>query len=264
MKWNTILCITGLAFMMVQCEDGPEEKSWTLVWQDEFDGAEGESPDPSKWGFDIGTDWGNQQLEFDTDRPENASLDGEGNLRIVSRRESFGGRAFTSARMTTQGKFSQTYGRFEARMQMPLGQGLWPAFWLLGENIDEVSWPQCGEIDIMEYRGQEPQIVHGSLHGPGNFAGQALTQSFTLPNDRFDVGFHLFAVEWDENGISYFVDDRLYYQIKPEDTGEWVFNAPFFIIVNVAVGGNYVGPPNESTAFPQTMLVDYVRVYREE
>ncbi|MDO8971752.1 MAG: glycoside hydrolase family 16 protein, partial [Saprospiraceae bacterium] len=223
----------------------------------------------TKWTYDIGIGpgndgWGNQELEYYTDRTENAALDGAGNLAITARSESFGGRSFTSARLKTKGIFAQTYGRFEARIKMPWGPGIWPAFWMLGDNIDEVAWPQCGEIDIMEYRGQEPNLVHGSLHGPGYSGGAAITKSFGFTNDRFDVDFHVFAVEWGENYIDYFVDDTLYLRIKPEDVpGEWVYNQPFFIILNVAVGGNYVGFPTPQTPFPQTMLVDYVKVYKE-
>ncbi len=245
-------------------ENQVEQRSWQMVWQDEFDGPAGQAPDGSKWTYDIGTDWGNAQLEYDTDRPENVSLDGSGNLAIVARRESFAGSAFTSARITTEGLFDQTYGRFEARIQMPWGPGMWPAFWLLGSNITSVGWPQCGEIDVMEYRGQQPQLIHGSVHGPGYSGGAAITKSFGLTESRFDVGFHVFAVEWGEGYIDYFVDDTPYQRIEPDDvTGEWVYDHPFYIILNLAVGGNYVGFPTEQTEFPQTMLVDYVRVFRE-
>ncbi|MEM6800975.1 MAG: glycoside hydrolase family 16 protein [Bacteroidota bacterium] len=255
-----------VSWTFVSCEEESliKERDWQLVWEDNFDGAAGQSPDSTKWTYDIGTDWGNQQLEFDTDRPENVSTDGNGNLAIISRRESFAGSAFTSARITTQGLFEQAYGRFEARIKMPWGPGIWPAFWLLGADIDVVGWPLCGEIDIMEYRGQEPNIIHGSVHGPGYSGGAAVTKSFAFPDDRFDKDFHIFAIEWGENFIHYFVDDNLYLELTPEDLpGNWVYDHPFYIILNVAVGGNYVGFPTEDTPFPQTMLVDYVRVYKE-
>jgi beta-glucanase (GH16 family) len=241
---------------------GPEEVG--LLWQDEFDGPAGQLPDPTKWAFDIGTDWGNAQLEFDTDRAVNVSLDGEGNLAIVAREESYQGSAYTSGRIKTQGKFARARGRFEARIRLPVGQGVWPAFWLLGNNFESVGWPECGEIDIMEYRGQEPNIVHGSLHGPGYSGGGAITSRFVLPGAGFDKGFHTFAIEWGEEGISWFVDGLVYQRRTPSDLpsgGRWVFDRPFFIILNVAVGGNYVGAPDASTQFPQTMLVDWVRVY---
>ncbi len=276
MKYQNIRALTqyllmGAVFMAMilsfpGCTGGDEipERSWQLVWQDEFDGPQGQSPDPTKWNFDIGTGWGNEQLEFDTDRPENVSLDGEGNLAIIAKEENYSGAAYTSARITTAGLFEQAYGRYEARIKMPYGPGLWPAFWLLGANIDEVSWPQCGEIDVMEYRGQEPSIIHGSVHGPEYSAGAAVTKSFSLLNDRFDVDFHLFAIEWGEDYIDYYVDDQLYFRVTPDDLpGEWVYDHTFYIILNVAVGGNYVGFPTQDTKFPQTMLVDYVRVYSE-
>ncbi|MFK7935419.1 MAG: family 16 glycosylhydrolase, partial [Saprospiraceae bacterium] len=194
----------------------------------------------------------------------NVSLDGDGNLAIIARRESFAGSAFTSGRIKTQGLFEQAYGRFEARIKMPWGPGIWPAFWLLGGNIDEVSWPQCGEIDIMEYRGQETNLVHGSLHGPGYSSGNAVTKSFGFENARFDNNFHIFAVNWTEDYIDFFVDDNLYQRLEPSDVdGEWVYDHPSFIILNLAVGGDYVGFPTDQTDFPQTMLVDYVRVYQE-
>jgi beta-glucanase (GH16 family) len=158
----------------------------------------------------------------------------------------------------------QAYGRFEARIRVPYGQGIWPAFWLLGANSDEVVWPQCGEIDIMEFRGQDPTTIHGSVHGPGYSGGNPITKSYTLENDRFDTGFHVFGIEWTPDHINYYVDDVLYNQITPADvTGEWVFDHPFYIIINLAVGGSFAGSPNEETVFPQTMLVDYVRVYKQ-
>lgn len=254
----------AVAFLMSGCDQQNtlEERTWQLVWEDNFDGAAGVSPDSSKWVYDIGTDWGNAQLEYDTDRPENVSMDGEGNLAIISRKESFAGSAFTSARITTAGKFDHTFGRYEARIKMPWGPGIWPAFWLLGSDISSVGWPQCGEIDVMEYRGQEPNIIHGSIHGPGYSGGNAVTKSFGFEADRFDNDFHIFAIEWGEDFIDFFVDDNLYQRIEPEDApGDWVYDHDFHIILNVAVGGNYVGFPTDDTNFPQTMLVDYVRVY---
>ncbi len=265
-----LLIIAGL-FTCWGCEDDNDiiKKDWQLVWEDDFDGPAGQSPDAASWNYDIGIGpgndgWGNQELQYYTDRPENVALDGNGNLAIVARSESFGGRGFTSARINTRGLFEQTYGRFEARIKMPWGPGIWPAFWMLGGNIGEVGWPQCGEIDIMEYRGQEPNLIHGSVHGPGYSGGAAITKSFGFANDRFDKDFHVFAVEWGEDYIDYFVDDNLYQRITPDKvTGEWVFDGPFFIILNVAVGGNYVGFPTPQTPFPQTMLVDWVKVYRQ-
>lgn len=240
-----------------------EERSWQLVWEDNFEGAAGQLVNPSNWSYDIGTDWGNAQLEYDTDRAKNVSLDGSGNLAIVAFREGFSGSGFTSGRINTKGKFEHQYGRIEARMKLPYGPGIWPAFWLLGSNIDDVGWPQCGEIDIMELRGQQPNIIHGSVHGPGYSAGEAITASFGFADGRFDTNFHILAVEWFDDKIDFFVDDILYQRITPDDVpGLWVFDQPYYIILNLAVGGNYVGFPTDDTPFPQTMLVDYVRVYR--
>ena len=256
------LCALSLLLLsLTACSTEPQPQ-WSLVWQDEFTGPAGTLPSSASWRFDIGTDWGNAQLEFDTDRPENASLDGNGNLAIVARAEPFQGRAYTSARITTEGKHEFRYGRIVARIKLPVGQGIWPAFWLLGANHRTIGWPQSGEIDVMEYRGQEPRIVHGSLHGPGYSAGNALTRRFELQQARFDDDFHEFRVDWDADRIDFFVDDRPYYTVRRGDQpGLWVFDHPFYIILNLAVGGTFVGPPNAQTRFPQTMLVDWVRVY---
>ncbi|MBX2871017.1 MAG: glycoside hydrolase family 16 protein [Saprospiraceae bacterium] len=256
-----------VTFAFSSCEEDDKalaDRNYQLIWQDEFEGPAGQLPDAANWNFDVGTGWGNSQLEYDTDRAENASTDGNGNLAIVARRESFAGSAFTSARITTLGKFDRTYGRFEARIKMPWGPGIWPAFWLLGSNCDQEEWPLCGEIDVMEYRGQEPNIIHGSVHGPGYSAGDAITKSFAFEKARFDTDFHLFAIEWGEEFINYYVDENLYFSITPADVpGEWVYDHPFHVILNLAVGGDYVGFPTTQTPFPQTMLVDYVRVYQE-
>lgn len=264
------LFLLALTILFSSCKDDDNaivQRNWQLVWEDDFNGNAGQSPDATKWVYDIGTGnggWGNQELQYYTDQPANISMDGTGNLAITARSESFGGSGFTSARIKTQGLFDQAYGRFEARLKMPWGPGIWPAFWMLGSNINEVPWPQCGEIDIMEYRGQQPTIIHGSVHGPGYSGGNAVTKSFGLEKDRFDADFHVFAIEWGVDYIDYYVDDRLYQRITPDDvTGEWVYDHPFFIILNVAVGGNFVGFPTPQTPFPQTMLVDYVKVYKE-
>jgi beta-glucanase (GH16 family) len=243
-----------------------DKKNWTLVWADEFNGDLGTSPDSTKWTYDIGrgdNGWGNQELQSYTKRPSNVSMNGKGELEITARRESFGGADFTSSRIKTQGLFSQTYGRYEARLKTPFGPGIWPAFWMLGANIKDVPWPKCGEIDIMELRGQEPNIIHGSIHGPGYSGGAAITKGYGLQNNRFDNEFHVFAVEWEENKIDFYVDDYLYHRIEKSSVpGEWVYNNPFFLIFNIAVGGNYVGFPTASTPFPQKMIIDYVRVYK--
>jgi beta-glucanase (GH16 family) len=244
-----------------------ETHNWKLVWQDEFEGAKGTLPDPAKWVFDIGTGtngWGNAELEYYTNKASNAALDGDGHLVITARKESYSGSSYTSARINTKGLFEQKNGRFEARIKMPRGAGLWPAFWMLGSNYATAGWPQCGEIDIMEYRGQEPSIVHGTVHGPGYSGGNGITKSFSYSNDRFDTDYHVFAVEWTENNIGFYVDGTLYNTVTPAKvTGQWVYDHSFYIILNLAIGGNYVGNPTSDTSFPQSMLVDYVRVYQE-
>jgi beta-glucanase (GH16 family) len=238
-----------------------------LTMSDEF--STPGAPDPTIWSYDIGNGaeqgipgWGNNELQYYTDRSENVVVE-DGVLKITARQEDFSGSSFTSARILTKGKFQQKYGRFEARIQLPWGQGLWPAFWMLGDdNNGSEIWPQIGEIDIMENRGSEPTLINGTVHGPGYSGGESITKAFELENDRFDTGFHVFGIEWAENYVNFYVDDKLYNQITPDDVpGEWVFNDEFYIILNVAVGGNYGGPPNSQTVFPQEMLVDYVRVY---
>lgn len=247
----------------------PSQGTWALVWSDEFDGANGSSPDSTKWNFDVGGGgWGNNELESYTSRLENAHLE-NGNLVITAVKESYTGsdgiaRSYTSARLKTQGKFSQKYGKFEARIKIPAGQGVWPAFWLLGDNASSSPWPACGEIDIMENVGKEPSIVHGSMHGPGYSGGSALTASYSLPGgQRFSDGYHTFTAEWEPDVVRFYVDGQLYETRTPSDIGSsaWVFDHPFFLLVNLAVGGNWPGSPDQSSVFPQSMLVDYVRVY---
>ncbi len=239
-----------------------------LIWQDEFD-TDG-PVDPDRWTFDLGTGeaiglpgWGNNELQYYTDRPENVRVE-DGMLHITARQETIENSSYTSARILTRGLFETTFGRFEASIKLPFGQGIWPAFWLLGDDSGgTVIWPQIGEIDIMEYRGQEPRVIHGSVHGPGYSAGAAITARYTLPQGRFDTDFYIFAIEWKPNSIKFFVNDIMYNEITPDDvTGEWVFNDnTFHIILNVAVGGTFVGPVSPQTPFPQTMQVEYVRVY---
>lgn len=242
-----------------------DQRNWKLVWSDDFNGEAGSKPDETKWTYDLGTGdggWGNQELQSYTNLTQNVSLDGEGNLVITAIRDD---NTFSSARIKTEGLFAQKYGRFEARLITPYGPGLWPAFWMLGEKIRTVGWPQCGEIDIMELRGQQPNEMQGTIHGPGYSGGNPITKSYTLLNDRFDKAYHVYAIEWDEKKIDFFVDDYLFQRIERADVpGEWVYDQSFFIILNVAVGGNYVGFPVAETPFPQRMTIDYVKVYQEE
>lgn len=239
------------------------ERSWELVWSDDFNGAAGSAPDNTKWTFDIGGGgWGNNELQTYTSNANNIKVDGSGKLVITAISSPSG---FTSARIKTKGLFTQAYGRFEARIKTPTGPGIWPAFWMLGSNIDTKPWPQCGEIDIMEQRGQQPSITHGTVHGPGYSGGNSIGKAYALANGRFDTEYHIYAVEWGEDYIDFFVDNFLYKRITPENvTGEWVYNQPFFLLLNVAVGGNFVGFPTSGTPFPQSMYVDYVKVYKQK
>ena len=246
----------------------PKSSHWILVWSDEFNGS---TVDPDKWVFDIGGEkWGNNELEYYTDSPKNVSVH-DGNLVITARKESHKGPDgktwnYTSARLKTLGKFAQAYGRFESRIKIPAGQGIWPAFWMLGEDIEKVDWPNCGEIDIMENIGKEPSTVHGTIHGPGYSGAGGIGSAYSLPNGRkFTDGFHVFAVEWEADTIRFFVDDVLYAtrtRTELPTEKKWVYDHPFFGILNLAVGGDWPGNPDASTVFPQRMLVDYVRVYR--
>jgi beta-glucanase (GH16 family) len=211
-----------------------------------------------------GDGWGNDQLEHNTDRTDNARLDGEGHLQIVARREAFEGNDYTSARLTTNGTFTQGYGRFEARVRLPKGQGLWPAFWMLGDDFGDVGWPGCGEIDILEMRGEDPGAVLGTLHGPGYSGGSAVGDTYVLGDDAFAEDFHTFRVDVDEGLITWWVDDVVYQRRTAADLPDgtaWVFDHPTFLILNLAVGGHFVQPPTDATPFPATMLVDHVRVY---
>jgi beta-glucanase (GH16 family) len=234
---------------------------WTLTWSDEFDGDAGKQADSTKWKYTNAPSNVNNELEYYSNRPENSALDGMGHLLITSRKEAFNGRNYTSAKMTTQGLFSQKYGRLETRVQLPAGKGLWPAFWALGNN--NVGWPACGEIDIMETIGSELTINRGSLHGPGYSGDAALTAQFHLMGGSdLSQDFHTYAVEWAENVVRFYVDDMLYETRTPQDIPgkQWVYNHDFYLLYNVAVGGQFPGNPDDSI-FPQTMTIDYVRVY---
>ncbi len=249
----------------------PPRPGWELTWRDEFSQRDGSAADPSRWKFATGGNgWGNQELEYYTSRPQNARIRHD-NLEIVARKEGYTGadgvkRDYTSARLITSGKFEQAYGRFEARIKIPFGQGVWPAFWLLGADDGQVGWPGCGEIDIMENIGREPAVVHGTIHGPGYSGGKGIGAPYSLTSGRFADDFHVYAVEWEPDQIRFYVDDHLYSTRKPSDLPagtKWVHDHPFYILLNFAIGGSWPGNPDASTKFPQTMLVDYVRVYRK-
>ena len=245
--------------------DPPE--GMELVWNDEF---EGDSIDPSNWTYDIGGwGWGNGEAQYYTDRDENARLR-NGLLVIEARFERFEDSYYTSARLLTQGLREFQYGRIEARIKPPTGVGTWPAFWMLGADFErdpedpiQANWPDVGEIDIMEYVGREPDLVLGTLHGPGYAGAGGLTK---WNRQDYNIGdeFHTFAIDWDETGIRWLYDGEVFYDVKPEAVGdrEWVFDHPFFIILNLALGGTLGGTIALDTEFPQYMYVDYVRVYQ--
>lgn len=235
------------------------DSTWKLVWGENFDGASGTAADASNWAYDSGPNWYNGELQDYTTGTTNATLDGNGNLVIEARKEVREGKQYTSARLKTEGKKTFTRGRFEGRMKLPYGQGMWPAFWMLGGN----SWPDTGEIDIMENLGREPAIAHGTIHGPGYSGAAGPTALYTLPGDsKFSDDFHLFAIEWDTNAIRWYVDDSLYSTKTSADINgkTWVYDHPFFIILNLAVGGDWPGNPDATTVFPQKFVIDYVRV----
>lgn len=274
-EWRTLSIIKGFLLSTLfittfgcAVDDTQTVTNFTqLTMQDEFD-TDG-APNSNIWGYDIGNGpnedgWGNQELQYYTDRPENVTIN-NGVMIITAREESFQGSEYTSARLLTKDKFSQTYGRFEARIRVPYGQGMWPAFWMLGvQDSPSEIWPFIGEIDIMEMRGQDPTKLIGSVHGPGYSGGEAISKEYVFQNDRLDTGFHIYGIEWGPDYVNHYVDDVLYNQITPEDLpegAEWVFDNDFYILINLAVGGTFVGSPNAETVFPQTMLVDYVRVY---
>ena len=249
-----------------------EVNNATLVWSDEFNGPTGSKPDATKWDVVVNdSGYGNRELEYYTDRPANVQQK-DGHLVITARKEDFTGpdgqsRMYTSARIESRGRFNVQYGRIEARIQLPKGgQGLWPAFWLLGNDYNSTGWPKCGEIDIMENVGFEPSTVHGSLHGPGYSGANPLSGIYTLPgNARFSEGFHVFAIEWEPREIRFYVDDHLFETQKADSLPagkQWAFDHPFYIILNLAVGGYWPGDPDATTVFPSQMLVDYVRVYQ--
>jgi beta-glucanase (GH16 family) len=255
----------------------PPATQWNLVWDDEFNQPDGSSPDPTKWIYDIGGGgYGNNELESYTSRTNNARIQG-GQLVIEADQETYTGpdnitRNYTSARMLTKGFESWTYGRMEARIQIPRGQGIWPAFWMLGTNIDSVGWPTCGEVDIMENIGKvsDQGTDHGTIHGPqggGDYNGGAgVGSSYTLSSGALADNFHVYAVQWTPNQIQWFLDTNLFFTATPASLpggSTWVFSQPQFIILNVAVGGNWPGNPDGTTVFPQQMLVDYVRVYQQ-
>ncbi|QPC81295.1 family 16 glycosylhydrolase [Phototrophicus methaneseepsis] len=252
---------------------GWESREWNLVWSDDFDGDSGEPINDEYWTCEIGGEgWGNNEWEYYTTSLDNVSQTGDGTLAITALRGQpengdrcwYGQCAFTSARCTTQDKVEFTYGRVEARIKIPGTQAIWPAFWMLAANFQQVPWPNSGEIDIMENVGYEPEAVHGTIHGPGYSGASGIGNSYRMDDlSAFADDFHTYAIDWDPYVIRWYVDGELFSTISMNDVGgyEWVYDHDFFIIMNVAVGGSWPGTPDETTEMPQQMLIDYVRVY---
>ena len=284
-KFQLIFCVIGALGLIILSCDEPEEsipqpnpappvvepetpKTYQLVWSDEFDG---DAIDTTKWAFQIGDGsaegipgWGNNELEYYTDRPENAFIEG-GNLVIEARQENFEGAAYTSARLRTKDLADWKFGRIEARARLPKGQGIWPAIWMLPTLEVFGGWPKSGEIDIMELVGHEPETVHGTVHyGPDWPNNQFSGRPYTLSDGDFSDDFHVFSIEWVENTIDFYVDGNSFFRVAQSTTSPhpYPFNQIFHLILNVAVGGNWPGNPNSDTVFPQRMEVDYVRVYQ--
>jgi beta-glucanase (GH16 family) len=252
--------------------------NWKLIWGDEFNNKVGTAPNANVWGQEVGDGtvngipgWGNSELEYYTGGTNNVATDGQGNLLITAKKADgslqcyYGPCEYTSARLLTKNRFEVAYGRVEARVKVPAGAGLWPAFWMLGTDIDQVNWPQTGEIDIMEYVGRVPNEIFGTLHGPGYSGGQSYGQSVDLGEPVADE-YHTYAVEWQPDKITWLLDGVPYFTATPNDPfmqgKEWVFNHPFFLLLNMAVGGNFGGTVSPDTVFPATMAVDYVRLYQ--
>lgn len=244
-------------------ETGPR-----IAWAEEFDGPAGTPPSPRTWWPEIGGHgWGNSELQYYTGEAGNAALDGAGNLAITARRAgpdeaaSYDGCRYTSARLVSKDLKSFRYGLIEARIKLPAGRGIWPAFWLLGTDIDQAGWPGCGEIDVMENFGTDPAAVQGGVHGPGYSGGDGI--SGTLDTGvPLAGGFHVYAVDWEPDRIRWYFDETCYHTMTPADLRgkPWLFDHDFYLLLNVAVGGIASVTPDDSTPFPQSMLVDYIRV----
>lgn len=264
----TMLTAASCGGQATQTATPPPAPTYQLVWADEFDGSNGSAPDATKWAIQTGGGgWGNNELESYTARPSNAQVSG-GNLIITAIKEDYTGtdgiaRHYTSARLQTKRLFSQQYGRFEARIQVPKGQGMWPAFWMLGSNIDRVGYPACGELDVMEVIGRKPRTVYGTIHAPG-YVDAGIGGSTLVASD-LSLAFHTYGVEWTPNRVTWTLDGKAYFpalRSRLKRGQRWAFDHPFYILLNLAVGGSWPGPPNSGTQFPAQMLIDWIRVYQ--
>lgn len=252
MKKLNVLISLLLLIIFLSCTSKPK---WNLVWSDEFNYTG--LPDSTKWGYDTGYIANNELQYYTKSRIENSRVV-DGNLLIIGRNEQYKNWKYTSARLITDGKYSWTYGKVEARMKLPVGQGIWPAFWMLGQNIHTVGWPACGEIDIMEHINNE-NLLHGTLHWEN---GDHVQSGGSTPCDV--TKFHNYSLEWDKDSLRLFLDDKRYWGLNIKDgvnsTDE--FHKPQFILLNLAIGGDWPKNPDQTTAFPDTVYVDYVRVYQ--
>ncbi|MFJ4715901.1 family 16 glycosylhydrolase [Streptomyces sp. NPDC088785] len=265
-----LLCLGAGLVPVADAAGADGTRAAAATFSDEFDGPAGSAVDGAKWQTETGDNVNNHERQYYTAGTSNAALDGQGHLVITARKENpsnyqcwYGTCEYTSARLNTSGRFSTTHGHVEARMKIPRGQGIWPAFWMLGDDIGSVGWPNSGEIDVMENVGFEPSTVHGTIHGPGYSGSGGIGAAYSLPNGQaFADDFHTFAVDWSPNEIRWSVDGTVYQTRTPADVGgnQWVFEKPFFVILNLAVGGYWPGDPDGSTQFPQQLVVDYVRV----
>jgi beta-glucanase (GH16 family) len=274
--FTSLLALAGLGIWTLPASADPPA-GYRLEWSEEFSGPVGSPPDKTHWSYDLGDNgWGNNELENYVSDVEHAHIvldPAATNGKALQILATYNGHGLTrgnfeSARLVSRDKVTAQYGYIEARICLPSGQGLWPAFWMLGADIGTpgVGWPQCGEMDIMENIGREPAVNHSSLHGPGYSGGKSLTGKYALPDgQQFAGGYHTFGLLWAADSVTFSVDGHPFETRTPADlpAGKtWAFNHPFFFIVNVAVGGNFGGNPDATTAFPQKMLVDYIRVYK--
>ena len=252
---------TSLRIPETGYETPTQYEGYDLLWSDEFNGG---SLNSENWTYEFGGNgWGNNELQYYTDQN---TLMRDGHLVIEARKESLGGRGYTSSRIITQDKFEFQYGRVDIRAALPFGKGIWPALWMLGANFPEIGWPRCGEIDIMELVGGDnsDNVVHGTAHWQDDGFKADFSGQISLSEGIFHDEFHVFSIVWTENTITWYMDDKQYHEMSITDPLLSEFRAPFFFIFNVAVGGNWPGSPNQETIFPQRMIVDYIRVFQEQ
>ncbi|WP_025763991.1 glycoside hydrolase family 16 protein [Dyadobacter tibetensis] len=265
--YRTIL----LSYLLILsiCTWGQSEYSGeNLIWSDEFDG-EG-LPDSTKWSFETKGNaygWGNNEAQYYTNETGGNATVKDGMLHITARKQDWLGRKYTSARLSTSHKFSFTYGRVDVRAKLPSGRGSWPAIWMLGQNIQASKWPDCGEIDIMEHVGYDPGVLHGTVHTKAynHVLGTQIGKTTLIPNPFSE--FHIYSIDWTEEKIDFLLDNKVYHTFQNDrlTTAEWPFDSPEFLLLNVAVGGNWGGLKGiDDTIFPLTMLIDYVRVYQKK